>query len=195
MPSHAFLFRLQHPKSPPPKVSQSPIDIDSPVLPTPQRQEVPQLPDATVYVSRVRPVSGVTSPRSGSTSYDRPLCSSGESSPRSGSTLSGELVSMARDDEALGDTQSPAFPPEICRPVSGEKRVHFLEPLDPIASLQLPPAKAPPIGPAPRRPSQLRFRICGAAVNMRRQHRATSVTSGLAPVLSPPLSPQTDAAC
>lgn len=158
MPSRAFLFRLQHPKSPPPKVSRSPIDIDSPALPTPQHQEVPQPLDATVYVSRVRPVSGVTSPRSGSMSYDRPLCSSGESSPRSGSTLSGELVSMARDDEALGaqstDTQSLAFPPEICRPVSGEKCVHFLEPLDPIASLQLPPAKALPIGPAPRRPSR-----------------------------------------
>jgi hypothetical protein len=186
MPFPVCLLRLRRPRTPLPALSSSPNEESLLTIPSVQ----PQSPSPSQLDDGVCPLTdggagfplNVTPPCSGSMcsieifqSPMSPNSSPGFPPPESeGSrqpSCDSSLSYVGCDDEPLGD--SPSTPSTVTSSSKLTKRVRFSLPLNPITTPQPLPANAPAPGSAPRRPTHLRFRVCGAAVNMRRHHRSS----------------------
>lgn len=174
------LLRLRRPRLPLPVPSSCFIKDSFPSSPTFNFEVSSRLDEVPLPVtdSEVQPLT-VISTRVGSTCFievfqspDSPVevpLSESQGSRQLSCDSSASYV--ACDDEASGDSpKSSTISPSNCKLL---KRVRFSLPLDSVTAPPPVPASAPATGPAPRRPTQLRFRVCGTAVNMRRQHRVT----------------------
>jgi hypothetical protein len=174
------LLRLRRPRLPLPVPSSCFIKDSFPSSPTFNFEVSSRLDEVPLPVtdSEVQPLT-VISTRVGSTCFievfqspDSPVeVPPSESQGSRQLSCDSSASYVACDDEASGDSpKSSTISPSNCKLF---KRVRFSLPLDSVTAPPPVPASAPATRPAPRRPTQLRFRVCGTAVNMRRQHRVT----------------------